>query len=199
MSQTNQANADQQTKLQECRYTISLYRGASVSGWANVENGKVILPADAEAEIERLGHPPVKGAVIYLGGRKLGLKTQQDGWFVGEDLGAEEIEYTTVARTDWDRYDTPSKVRFTVDMELAQEIVKLQAIVNVNGLYKVEKSECGAEFLDDDDAPVRMVAGTLNVSADDFWFAGYIKDTPVEMRSERKGITEMAKEFGIEI
>lgn len=77
-------------KVQQCRYEIGFSRGATVSGVANVENGKVVLPDDAEAEIARRWNTPVTGAVVFLGGRKLMLETHQDGWFVGEDLGTDE-------------------------------------------------------------------------------------------------------------
>jgi len=115
-----------------------------------------------------------------------------------------EMRFETDVRSDADSYALPSKARFVISEADAHEIIRLSALVAANGLHKVEKFDYRTSWLkaDDPDEPdafeeAGSEAGTLHVSKDEFWFAGYLKHTNIEMLTERQQISQLKEWFGI--
>jgi hypothetical protein len=120
--------------------------------------------------------------------------------------------FRTEVRYGNDNYnDVPSVVEFCIDEATAAEIIRLAAIVNSNGLYKVEKFDYRARYLkcDPEEDPeesklageeneFRTEADVLNVSDEEFWFSAYIKHTDIEILSEQQSIDDLVEHFGFE-
>ena len=117
--------------------------------------------------------------------------------------------FRTEVRCGNDNYnDIPSVVEFSIDQATAADIIRLAGIVTANGLYKIEKFDYRARYLnydpeqDPEDAKLageenefRTEADVLNVSDTEFWFSAYIKHTDIEVLSEQQGIEDLAKLF----
>jgi len=120
--------------------------------------------------------------------------------------------FRTEARCGNDHYnDVPTVVEFIIEEATAAEIIRLAAIVNTNGLYKVERFDYRARYLKFDpkenpedaelageDNEFRTEADVLNVSDTEFWFSAYIKHTDIEVLSEQLRIEDLAQRFDLE-
>ena len=120
--------------------------------------------------------------------------------------------FRTEARCGNDHYnDVPTVVEFIIEEATAAEIIRLAAIVNTNGLYKVERFDYRARYLKFDpkenpedaelageDNEFRTEADVLNVSDTEFWFSAYIKHTDIEVLSEQLRIDDLAQRFDLE-
>ncbi len=111
-------------------------------------------------------------------------------------------DYRTAVRSDDDNAELPVEVRFGIELATAQEILRLAALAAANGLYKVEKFDHRASWLEGPDPDAFVEADsdldTLNVSATEFWFSAYLKHTKTEVVSERQKIGELAGFLGME-
>ena len=119
--------------------------------------------------------------------------------------------FRTEARCGNDHYnDVPTVVEFIIEEATAAEIIRLAAIVNTNGLYKVERFDYRARYLKFDpkenpedaelageDNEFRTEADVLNVSDTEFWFSAYIKHTDIEVLSEQLRIDDLAQRFDL--
>jgi hypothetical protein len=120
--------------------------------------------------------------------------------------------FRTEVRCGNDHYnDVPTVVEFIIEEATAAEIIRLAAIVNTNGLYKVERFDYRARYLKFDpkenpedaelageDNEFRTEADVLNVSDTEFWFSAYIKHTDIEVLSEQLRIDDLAQRFDLE-
>jgi hypothetical protein len=120
--------------------------------------------------------------------------------------------FRTEVRCGNDNYnDIPTVVAFSINEAEAAEIIRLAGIVRANGLYKIEKFDCRAQYLryDPEEDPkeaklageeneFRTEADVLNVSDEEFWFSAYIKHTDIEILSEQQGINDLVQHFGFE-
>jgi hypothetical protein len=120
--------------------------------------------------------------------------------------------FRTESRCGNDNYnDVPSWVKFSIDEATAAEIIRLAALVRSNGLYKIEKFDCRAQYLkydpdqDPEDAKLagegnefRTEAAVLNISDDEFWFSAYIRYTDIEILSEQQLIGDLLEHFVFE-
>ncbi len=120
--------------------------------------------------------------------------------------------FRTEARCGNDHYnDVPTVVEFIIEEATAAEIIRLAAIVNTNGLYKVERFDYRARYLKFDpkenpedaelageDNEFRTEADVLNVSDTEFWFSAYIQHTDIEVLSEQLRIEDLAQRFDLE-
>ena len=120
--------------------------------------------------------------------------------------------FRTEVRCGNDNYnDVPTVVEFIIEEATAAEIIRLAAIVNTNGLYKVERFDYRARYLKVDpkenpedaelageDNEFRTEADVLNVSDTEFWFSAYIKHTDIEVLSEQLCIDDLAQRFDLE-
>lgn len=106
-------------------------------------------------------------------------------------------KYVSDVRTDDGYADIPSKARFTIDTDDAQEIIKLAGVVQEHGLFTVVKFDYRVVYATGKKRE-STDADTLNVSASEFWFAAYIKHTNTEILTERFRISDMAKHFNLE-
>ena len=120
--------------------------------------------------------------------------------------------FRTEARCGNDHYnDVPTVVEFIIEEATAAEIIRLAAIVNTNGLYKVERFDYRARYLKFDpkenpedaelageDNEFRTEADVLNVSDTEFWFSAYIKHTDIEVLSEQLRIDDLVPSFDLE-
>jgi hypothetical protein len=108
--------------------------------------------------------------------------------------------------------DVPSVVEFSIDEATAAQIILLAAIVKSNDLYKVEKFDYRARYLnhdpdqDPEDATLageenefRTEADVLNVSEEEFWFSAYIKHTDIEILSEQQRIDGLVQHFAFDL
>jgi hypothetical protein len=119
--------------------------------------------------------------------------------------------FRTEVRCGNDNYnDVPTVVEFIIEEATAAEIIRLAAIVNTNGLYKVERFDYRARYLKFDpkenredadlageDNEFRTEADVLNVSDTEFWFSAYIKHTDIEVLSEQLRIDDLAQRFDL--
>lgn len=107
--------------------------------------------------------------------------------------------------------DIPTVVAFSIDEAGAAEIIRLAGIVRANGLYKIEKFDRRAQYLnydpeqDPEEAKLageenefRTEADVLNVSDTEFWFSAYIRHTDIEILSEQQRIDDLAKHFAFD-
>ena len=112
-----------------------------------------------------------------------------------------EKQYRTEVRTDSDYDEIPGAVEFVIDEATAREIVRLAVLIKANGLYKIEKFDYRAAWIDSPDSEhpenIRVDAGALNVSETEFWFSTYIKHTDVQILSERQRIGDLMDFFGL--
>ena len=120
--------------------------------------------------------------------------------------------FHTEVRCGNDHYnDVPTVVEFIIEEATAAEIIRLAAIVNTNGLYKVERFDYRARYLKFDpkenpedaelageDNEFRTEADVLNVSDTEFLFSAYIKHTDIEDLSEQLRIDDLAQRFDLE-
>jgi hypothetical protein len=106
----------------------------------------------------------------------------------------------------------PRVAVFTIDEAKARNIFALAVIAKVHDLYKVQKFDYGADYLqfdpqvDEEDATeqgeensVRTECDCLNVSRNDFWFSAYIKHTDSRVECEQQSIRELAQHFGLAV
>jgi hypothetical protein len=120
--------------------------------------------------------------------------------------------YCTAARTDSDYTDIPAAVVFIIDENTARNIIRLSRFVKAHDLYKVEKFDYRAAYLnrspeedfqdagseaDDEENEVRVDSNVLNVTDTEFWFSAFIKHTHVEILSEEISIAELVEHFGL--
>ena len=121
-----------------------------------------------------------------------------------------EKQYRTTVRSDNEFAEIPSVAVFTVDQVLANEIIRLAALVKANGLYKVEKFDYRTSFFEHDpvenpgaaeaagdDNSVRTECDCLNVSEDSFWFSALRKHSDYEILTARQSISELQAHFGL--
>lgn len=119
-------------------------------------------------------------------------------------------DYSTAVRTDSGYDAIPSKVSFSIDELTARSIVALARVVKENDLYKVERFDYRASWLElnherrgelmgEGATPDEVSTGAeiLNVSESEFWFGAYLKHTNVEVLSERMPIAELVSYFEI--
>ncbi|HGF4014043.1 hypothetical protein [Burkholderia vietnamiensis] len=105
---------------------------------------------------------------------------------------------------------SPGVAIFEVSEESARNIIKLSSVVRANDLYKVEKYDCRAQYLqydpetDPDDAldageenAVRSECDMLVVTDDAFYFRAYVKHTDVAVECASQPIAELAAHFAI--
>ena len=119
----------------------------------------------------------------------------------------ESMHYITAVTSDHDIDGMPQCARFTISEALARKIVHLATVAISNGLYKVELFDCTADFLDEEpeesdengtDVTLSDTESeTLNVSGNEFWFAGFLKHSDLEFNTERQRIKDLALHFGI--
>jgi hypothetical protein len=113
-----------------------------------------------------------------------------------------EKRYETDVRSDSEYDELPTKARFVITEADAQEIIRLSEVVAANGLHKVEKFDYRTSWLEGDDSDAfteaRSDADSLNVSENEFWFAGFLKHTNVEVLSDRKRISELKEWLGVQ-
>jgi hypothetical protein len=113
-----------------------------------------------------------------------------------------ERRYETDVRSDSDYDELPSKARFVIAEADAHEIIRLSVLVAANGLHKVEKFDYRTSWLEGDDpdsfTEACSDADSLNVSENEFWFAGYLKHTNVEVLSERQRVSELKEWLGVQ-
>ena len=122
-----------------------------------------------------------------------------------DPLPSEKVErekrYETDVRSNSGCDELPTKAQFALSEVAALEILRLSSLCIRNGLYKVEKFDYRASWLEVDDSDalleVRTDAGVLNVSVNDFWFSAYLKHTDVEVLTEPQSISELKEWFGI--
>ena len=119
-------------------------------------------------------------------------------------------QYCVEAHGGGDCDNTPSVANFYIDEATAKLIGQLAEYVKANDLYTVVKWDARAWFLQFDpetepedaaeagaENDVRTECDRLMVSADEFWFAAYIKHTDAEVSSERQPIGDLLAHFGI--
>lgn len=110
---------------------------------------------------------------------------------------APEKRYEVDVRSDDESDIMPSAARFVLTEDDAQEIVRLSALVIVNGLYKVEMFDYRTSWLEGDDPDEFRESvtdsDTLNVSGSEFWFATHLKHTKVEVLTMRQSVRELAE------
>ena len=119
-------------------------------------------------------------------------------------------QYCVEAHGGGDCDNTPSVANFYIDEATAKLIGQLAEYVKANDLYTVVKWDARAWFLQFDpetepedaaeagaENDVRTECDRLMVSADEFWFAAYIKHTDAEVSSERQPIGALLAHFGI--
>lgn len=105
---------------------------------------------------------------------------------------------------------SPRRAIFEVSEESARNIIELSAVVRVNDLYRVEKYDCRAQYLqydpetDPEDAldageenAVRSECDVLVVTDDAFFFKAYVKHTDAAVECEAQSIAELAAHFAI--
>jgi len=117
-------------------------------------------------------------------------------------LKEREKRYETDVRSDSDYDEPPTKARFVISEADAHEIIRLSALVAANSLHKVEKFDYRTSWLEGDDpdafTEARSETDSLNVSESEFWFAGYLKHTNVEVLTERQQISELTEWLGLQ-
>lgn len=85
----------------------------------------------------------------------------------------------------WDQENPiPATVTFQVDPD---RIRHLGGMVRSQGLYKVELFDFSPDWAPD----TRTEMTTLNVTADEFWFAAVLKHTDIALRSKRLRIADL--------
>lgn len=93
------------------------------------------------------------------------------------------------------------KAGFSIGESDAHEIIRLSDFLAKNGLYKIEKFDHRIDWLNDDgqDEPtkVRSDINRLNITKDEFWFVGFLRDTRVEVYSARQRIGELKEWLGL--
>ena len=119
----------------------------------------------------------------------------------------ESMHYLTAVNSDHDIDGMPQCARFRISEALARKIVHLATVAISNGLYKVELFDCTADFLDEEpdesdengtDVTLSDTESeTLNVSGNEFWFAGFLKHSDLEFNTEWQQIEDLALHFGI--
>lgn len=106
---------------------------------------------------------------------------------------------------------SPSVAVFQVEEPLARDIIKLASLVKANDVYKIERFDYRAEFLQFDpeaepeDAVqagegnfVRTDCDCLVVTDSDFFFRAYVKHTDVGVECSGQSVSELAKHFGLQ-
>lgn len=106
--------------------------------------------------------------------------------------------------------NAPSVAVFQVDEQLARDVVKFAKMVKENGLYKVERFDYRAEFLqfdpeadpiDAEEAGEENLVCTdcdcLVVTEGEFFFEAYVRHTSVYVSCEAQPISELAEHFGL--
>lgn len=120
-----------------------------------------------------------------------------------------EKTYRTGIRHRADTGDRPNGVVFRIDDDSAREIVRLSALVNTHGLYKVTQFDFRARYTRCEpiapeypegamvDRVVSTEADCLNVSESEFWFSAYLKHSDIEFSSEALRIADLKECFGL--
>lgn len=106
---------------------------------------------------------------------------------------------------------SPSVAVFQVDEQLARDIIKFASLVKANDVYKIERFDYRAEFLqfDPETAPedaaqagegnsVRTDVDCLVVTESEFFFRAYVKHTDVGVECSGQSVSELAKHFGLQ-
>lgn len=99
----------------------------------------------------------------------------------------------------------PEIAVYVIDEEAALQIVNLAKLVKEHGLFKVEKFDYRVTYYKNDKESLRIEdevslgSDTLNVSADDFWFAGFLKHTNIEVLTEPVSIKNLVEQFGLTV
>lgn len=110
----------------------------------------------------------------------------------------EAKQFKSEVRSDSEVDGLPEIAVFSVDLEGAQRIEKLAALVAEHGLKLVEVFDSSARFLKEEggDEDVHTDLGILRVSSTEFWFAAYLKHTKVMVLTDRQAITTLTEHFG---
>ena len=106
---------------------------------------------------------------------------------------------------------SPSVAVFQVDELLAREILRFASLVRANDLYKIERFDYRAEFLQFDpvtepedadqagqDNYISTECETLVVTDCEFFFCAYVKHTDVGVESSGQSVADLAKHFGLQ-
>ncbi|KAH0435496.1 hypothetical protein [Paraburkholderia fungorum] len=186
------AHTANQAQLEQClRHAIERVRIANAEG-------NPILSAWLPEATALLGTPPV------------GFKVAEGADVVRPLSTKEPKVYRVEVRGGGDLDNTPGIAVFQVSEESARNIVKLSGVVKANDLYKVERFDYRADFLqydpevNPDDAEeageensVRTDCDVLVVTDAEFFFRAYVKHTDVSVECEAQSIAALAAHFGI--
>ena len=110
--------------------------------------------------------------------------------------------FTSDVRSDLEDADgVPEVALVTVDLALAQRIVKLAELVAQHGLKLVEVFDNSVTFLkeqgSDEEAPTEL--GMMRVTDAQFWFAAYLKHTKVLVLTDHLSISVLKEHFGADM
>lgn len=119
-------------------------------------------------------------------------------------------DYRVAVHGGGDLVNSPSVAIFSIDEEMAREILKLSSLAKVHDLHKLEKFDYRVRFLqfdpemDAEDAEeageeneVRTECDVLVVEKEEFLFSAYVKHTDVKVSCEGRSIAELLEHFGL--
>ena len=122
----------------------------------------------------------------------------------------QSIEYRVEAHRGGDCDNLPNTVVFHIEEATARVIAELASLIESHDLYRIEKWDHRARFLQFDpqteaedavaageENDVRTECDRLVVSATEFGFAAYIKHTDIEVTSDMRPIAEVLEHFGL--
>lgn len=105
---------------------------------------------------------------------------------------------------------SPSVAVFYVDEQLARDIIKFASLVKANDVYKIERFDYRADFLQfnpetapedaeeaGEDNSVRTECDCLVVTGNDFFFRAYVRHTDIEVECAAQSVSNLASHFGL--